>query len=336
MHNTKYRLLALVPIDTQDGIDPMSAITAAAALAARFDTSVEALVLGADPGDASAAEAARCGAGKVWLCAHPALGNGAQSDQLVAAFAQALSRLDLAGQSAHDDTRHLVLLPAGALGEEVAARLACRFNGVALGHCADMFLHADGIRAVRASHGGRARLELTSANATWFATMRGPKTTAGATPLAAADIVRIELGESLPPPCPLSHVDMSDNKMRLEGARIIVSGGRGMAGGTGFSLLDELADCLGAAVGGSLPAVDAGWVPVSCQVGQSGRYVAPEIYVAVGISGTPQHMAGIDPGTRIVAINADPEADIFNFAEIGIVGDWPVVLPALIQRLRRT
>jgi electron transfer flavoprotein alpha subunit len=335
MQNTLYRLLALVPVDAQEGIDPMSAITAAAALSARFNTCVEAVVLGADPDEGSAAEAARAGAGKVWLCAHPELDTEVQADQLVAAFAQALSQLGLARQSGHEGMRQLVLLPAGPLGEEIAARLASRFDGVALGHCADMLLHSEGVRAVRAAYGGRMQIELQSANPIWFATMRSPKKTGAATSLAGMDTVRIELSASLPPASQASYVDMGENKIRLEGARVIVSGGRGMAGSAGFSLLNDLADCLGAAVGGSLPTVDAGWVPVSCQVGQSGRYVAPEVYVAVGISGTPQHMAGIDPGTRIVAINADPEADIFNFAEVGIVDDWSVALPALIQRLQR-
>jgi electron transfer flavoprotein alpha subunit len=330
MQNTKYRLLALVPMDVDEGIDPMSAINAAAALAARFDTCVEAVVLGADPGERSANEAARAGAGKVWLCSHPELASNSQADQLVAAFSQALSRVGLAG-----DMRHLVLLPAGPLGEEIAARLAFRFDGLALGHCADMQLGAEGTIAVRAACGGRMQLELTGANATWFATMRSPKKPGAAASPAPTDIVQIKLCESLPPAYQASYVDMGESTLNLEGARIIVSGGRGMAGNAGFLLLNDLANCLGAAVGGSLPTVDAGWVPVSRQVGQSGRYVAPEVYVAVGISGTPQHMAGIDPGTRIVAINADPEADIFNFAQVGMVDDWSVALPALIQRLQR-
>ena len=86
--------------------------------------------------------------------------------------------------------------------------------------------------------------------------------------------------------------------------------------------------------GGSLPAVDAGWVPVARQIGQSGKYIAPEVYVAVGISGTPQHLAGVGLETRILAINRDAEADIFRVAEIGVVADWQEVLPRLIEALR--
>ena len=120
----------------------------------------------------------------------------------------------------------------------------------------------------------------------------------------------------------------------VDGARIVVSGGRGIGDPTGFELLYNIALQLdGAAVGASLPAVDAGLAPVARQVGQSGKYVRPDIYLAVGISGTPQHMAGIDPHTRVVAINADPEAPIFGMSRVGIVGDWKQILPALKRTL---
>ena len=116
---------------------------------------------------------------------------------------------------------------------------------------------------------------------------------------------------------------------------MVVCGGRGMGGPEGFTQLQVLADLLGAALGGSLPAVDAGWVPVSHQVGQSGKYVAPALYVAVGLSGTPQHMAGVAPNTAILAINKDEEADIFRVARAGAVADWKALLPELIRQLQQ-
>jgi electron transfer flavoprotein alpha subunit len=119
----------------------------------------------------------------------------------------------------------------------------------------------------------------------------------------------------------------------LDGARIVVSGGRGMGDDTAFPLLYDIAARLGGAVGASLPAVDAGWAPVTRQVGISGKYVSPDIYLAIGISGTPQHLAGIDPHTRIVAINKDAEANIFNVAEAGAVAEWQTLLPALLDAL---
>jgi electron transfer flavoprotein alpha subunit len=125
----------------------------------------------------------------------------------------------------------------------------------------------------------------------------------------------------------------AEHNAPVDGAGIVVSGGRGIGDPAGFELLYEIAQQLGGAVGASLPAVDAGLAPVARQVGQSGKYVRPDIYLAVGISGTPQHMAGIDPHTRVVAVNADPEAPIFGMSRVGVVGEWQEILPALKRKL---
>jgi electron transfer flavoprotein alpha subunit len=159
---------------------------------------------------------------------------------------------------------------------------------------------------------------------------RGGETLAAPAHLPLTD----DLNSALPAALPVERRESGQQAANLEGARVVVSGGRGTGGEAGFASLSDLAACLGGALGGSLPTVDAGWVPVSRQVGQSGKFVAPDLYVAVGISGTPQHMAGIAAHTRILAINKEADANIFRFAEIGIVGDWRDVLPALIERLR--
>lgn len=126
--------------------------------------------------------------------------------------------------------------------------------------------------------------------------------------------------------------DASDGA-RLESARTVVAGGGGMSGAQGFELAGRLADALGGAVGASRVACDLGWCPPSRQVGLSGKTVAPELYIAIGISGAGQHMAGCANAKNIVAINNDPNAPIFRFARYGVVGDCHQVMPALIEKI---
>jgi electron transfer flavoprotein alpha subunit len=123
--------------------------------------------------------------------------------------------------------------------------------------------------------------------------------------------------------------------IRLEDAKVVVSGGRGLGGTEAFDDLRELAKVLGGAVGASRAAVDNGWIPVAAQVGLTGKVVTPDLYIAIGISGASQHLAGITGARNVVAINKDKDADIFKVSRYGAVADWGAFLPAFTEECRR-
>lgn len=229
--------------------------------------------------------------------------------------------------------RHLVLLHAGNEGETIAAQVAVLLEGVNLGRCAALDIASDdnAVIATRAAFGGRLSLRLRSAARFTCATLRPP----GDEPPAAVQVPVTDIALHDAPAYPTRDEPAITGQPRVEGASIVVSGGRGMEGADGFEWLARIARALGAGLGGSLPAVDAGWVPVAHQVGQSGKFVAPRLYLAVGISGTPQHMAGVSPSARIVALNNDRSAGIFSRCDVGVEGDWREILPLLVQALER-
>lgn len=153
----------------------------------------------------------------------------------------------------------------------------------------------------------------------------------------AAEIIEVEVPAEAQPQWELADRILEESvEIKLEDADVVVSGGRGMGGPEGFELLKELARTTGAAVGASRPPCDAGWISSSQQVGITGKIISPDVYIAVGISGKSQHLSGMGDSKKIVAINKDAEAEIFQTSDYGVVGDYKKVLPALIDTIKES
>jgi electron transfer flavoprotein alpha subunit len=227
------------------------------------------------------------------------------------------------------------------MGKDVAARAAARCGSACASDVVEIELEPDGkLRVKRPVYSGKAfaRVAIPAARPC-FATLR-PNVFA-ATPVESA--TEPECSAQSPAVDPSTAraratelKKPAEQELDVSEAAIIVSGGRGLKEPDNFSLVRELAQELGAAVGASRAVVDAGWIDHSRQVGQTGKVVSPKLYIAVGISGAVQHLAGMSSSEVIVAINKDPEAPIFKVADFGIVGDLFDVVPALTREVRKS
>ena len=220
---------------------------------------------------------------------------------------------------------------------EWVPRLAARLDTGLVMDCIAVAAEGADLVVTKPVYGGGASGEFVVRGAPRMATIRSGAFKPWPAVLPAGGVVRLEV-----PPLQQEEVVVLEEGaavavtgVRLKDANIVVSGGRGIGGPGNWHFIDETAAAVGAAVGCSRPVADAGWAPSSCQIGLSGISVAPALYIAVGISGAVQHLAGINSASTVVAINTDPNADMFKRADYGVVGDYREVLPAFVERVRR-
>lgn len=221
-----------------------------------------------------------------------------------------------------------------SLGNDLAPRLAVRLNAGCIVDCVNLKVESEEIIATRPIYAGKAFIKAKLSSDVKVFTIRPNVFKAE---LSDAGSATIEIKEITSPNLKSKVVSLkkSEGKLDVAEADIIVSGGRGMKGPEYFNLIESLADSLGAAVGASRAVVDAGWRPHREQVGQTGKTVSPSLYVACGISGAIQHLAGMSTSKYIVAINKDKDAPIFSVADYGIAGDLFEILPVLTEEIKK-
>ena len=230
----------------------------------------------------------------------------------------------------------VILLPATSTGKDLAPRLAIHLNTVVAADCTELEIRDDEFIATRPAYAGKVLLKVKMKGNPNVATLRPNVFTAKErAPPVSPSVESLSFQKPTTRMTVREFVTHGAKKQDLTEAGVIVSGGRGMGGPENYKILEELASVLGGVVGASRASVDAGWRPHSDQVGQTGRTVSPTLYIACGISGAIQHRVGMINSKVIVAINKDPEAPIFGFADYGIIGDVFEVVPALTQEMRK-
>jgi len=307
----------ILVIAEHDGTALKSATRNAIAAASRIGGPIDVLVAGHDAGGAAQAAAQVAGVARALH---------ADAPQYATPTAENLATLVVGLAAAYTH----ILLPATGFGKNLGPRIAALLD---VAQISDIIAVESADTFVRPIYAGSAFATVQSKDATKVVTVRAtgfdaaPATGGSGTvePVAAAaDGGKVQvLGQEL---------TVSD-RPELASARVVVSGGRGLQNGANFKLLEALADKLHAAIGASRAAVDAGYAPNDYQVGQTGKIVAPDLYIAVGISGAIQHLAGMKDSKVIVAINKDPEAPIFQIADYGLVGDLFEIVPQLTAEL---
>ncbi len=289
-------------------------------LARRFG---EPSVVWAGPGAEEGRErCAEYGAARIY-----AAGDAAYDDYVVAPVAGLLAQL------VREKSPALVLVAGTAEGREIAARLAVKTDSGLLTDAVDLTPGGDGPVAEQLNFGGATIVHSRVTRGTPIVAMR-PNSVAPEPAPGAAELSPVSLaGEVTGARVTSRVVAERGERPDLTEATIVVSGGRGTGGADGFGVIEQLADSLGAAVAASRAVTDAGWYPHQFQVGQTGKTVSPQLYMAIGISGAIQHRAGMQTSKTIIAVNKDPEAPIFELADFGVVGDLFKVVPQLLEEI---
>ena len=289
-------------------------------LAGQLGGELTAVVLG-EGVDTIAGELALYGADKILTAQDPALKEFAV-DAYTKVVADIVAKVDPS----------VVLLGATMTGKDLAARLAARLDAPLAMDCIEIRLDGDTLTATRPVYGGKVLAEVTLTGTPRIAAIR--PNAFGLKEFAGPGQIEAFAADPGDPKIQFVEKQMETGKIDLTEADVIVSGGRGM-GGSDYTILEELADALNGAVGASRSAVDEGWRPHSDQVGQTGKTVSPSLYIACGISGAIQHLAGMSSSKVVVAINKDPEAPIFAKSDFGIVGDIFEVVPAITREVKQ-
>jgi electron transfer flavoprotein alpha subunit len=240
-----------------------------------------------------------------------------------------------------DKKPSIVLVGATTTGRDLAPRIAARLNTGLSADCTALSINEKGLlAATRPTFGGSLMATILCRSRPQMATVRPkvlPRPESDCANVARVERLQIEVDASQVRTRVLEFVPVREHSVaKIDEADIVVAGGRGMRNAESFQMLQELADALGGAVGASRAAIDAGWRPHCDQIGQTGKTVCPRLYIACGISGSLQHLAGVDSSTAIVAINKDPNAPISRVATYRIVGDLFEIVPTLTDAVRKS
>jgi electron transfer flavoprotein alpha subunit len=296
--------------------------SAARKLADQTGDEVSAILLGSGI-ESLAAELGKFGVDKVFVG-----DNAALEPYVTEAHAQVVAKI------LKDNDASIALFGASVQGKDLSARVAAKLAGGLATDCTDVKIDGGKLVAIRPMYAGKCFGEVAFNTTPAMASLR-PNVFAAVENAKAAAVTKVDVAVDAPKSKILEVQKDTSGKVDLTEANIIVSGGRGMKGPDEYKILEELADVLKGTVGASRAAVDAGWRPQKDQVGQTGKVVSPNLYIACGISGAIQHLAGMSSSKCIVAINKDAEAPIFTKADFGVVDDLFKVVPELTTACKK-